>query len=163
MANIDTELTTISEAIYGRDMRGALHDAIQKVNNDVSTLVSETYTTSNDNFSIAAQFDKVGSVVTFHIDIHATTSFSSDDVALFTIPSNFIPAMTDLGSHPRKFTIAPCPFDDSGTTPIPYVTIANSLFGGHQFKAINFSSANFGWITDVMVNGSYITAAPAST
>lgn len=40
MANIDTELQTIATAIYGRDMRGAIHDAIEKVNDESSTTVT---------------------------------------------------------------------------------------------------------------------------
>lgn len=37
MANISSLLDTIKKAIYGRDMRSALHDAIKAVNDDTET------------------------------------------------------------------------------------------------------------------------------
>ena len=37
MANISSLLNTIKNAIYGRDMRGAIHDSIKAVNDDVET------------------------------------------------------------------------------------------------------------------------------
>lgn len=37
MANISSLLKTIKNAIYGRDMRQALHDAIKMTNDDVET------------------------------------------------------------------------------------------------------------------------------
>lgn len=37
MANISSLLDTIKNAIYGRDMRSALHDAIKAVNDDTET------------------------------------------------------------------------------------------------------------------------------
>jgi hypothetical protein len=40
MANIDTELSTIATAIYGKDMRTAIHDAIEKVNDESSATAS---------------------------------------------------------------------------------------------------------------------------
>lgn len=40
MANIDAELSTIATAIYGKDMRTAIHDAIEKVNDESSTTAS---------------------------------------------------------------------------------------------------------------------------
>ena len=35
MANIDTLLTIIKTAVYGKDMRSAIHDSIKAVNDDV--------------------------------------------------------------------------------------------------------------------------------
>lgn len=40
MASITTELTTIAESVYGRQIRGAIHDAIQKVNNELTSTTS---------------------------------------------------------------------------------------------------------------------------
>lgn len=40
MANITSLLSTIKNAIYGRDMRSALHDGIKAVNDDVETRLS---------------------------------------------------------------------------------------------------------------------------
>ena len=42
MANISTLLNTIKNAIYGRDMRSALHDSIESVNDDVETRLSRS-------------------------------------------------------------------------------------------------------------------------
>ena len=35
VADISSELTAISEANYGSDVRQAMHDGLQKVNNDL--------------------------------------------------------------------------------------------------------------------------------
>lgn len=48
MASISTELTTIAEAVYGRQIRSAIHDAIEKVNTEL------TNTTSSES-SLAGQ------------------------------------------------------------------------------------------------------------
>lgn len=49
MANISELLNTIRTAIYGRNMREALHDSIKLVNDDVDTLLSRTvYQTDPD-------------------------------------------------------------------------------------------------------------------
>lgn len=42
MANISSLLDTIRNAIYGRDMRSALHDAIETVNDDTETRLSRS-------------------------------------------------------------------------------------------------------------------------
>ena len=42
MANISSLLNTIKTAIYGRDMRSALHDSIEAVNDDVETRLSRS-------------------------------------------------------------------------------------------------------------------------
>ncbi len=47
MANISTLLNTIKNAIYGRDMRSALHDSIESVNDDVETRLSRSGGTMN--------------------------------------------------------------------------------------------------------------------
>ncbi len=41
MADIADELNAISTSIYGREMRGAIHDAIKKVNDDVEDIRTE--------------------------------------------------------------------------------------------------------------------------
>lgn len=41
MANISSLLSTIKNAIYGRDMRSALHDSIEAVNDDIETRVKK--------------------------------------------------------------------------------------------------------------------------
>jgi hypothetical protein len=41
MADIADELNAISTSIYGREMRGAIHDAIKKVNDDVGDIHTE--------------------------------------------------------------------------------------------------------------------------
>lgn len=40
MASISTELTTIAESVYGSQIRGAIHDAIQKVNTELTSTTS---------------------------------------------------------------------------------------------------------------------------
>lgn len=87
MADITTELQTIAEAVYGSDMRQAIHDAIYKTNNEsgnnnssITTLssdlnaaetaitaltnnidISKTYTDENDN-TIIVHLEKVGGI-----------------------------------------------------------------------------------------------------
>ena len=39
MANITTELNQIANSVYGKDMRSAIHDSIEKVNNDLEKTV----------------------------------------------------------------------------------------------------------------------------
>lgn len=41
MANIEKELATIAYAIYGEQVRGSIHDAIEKINTEVERGISD--------------------------------------------------------------------------------------------------------------------------
>ena len=71
MANIDTELQTIATAIYGRDMRSAIHDAIDAVNDESS----ETVTT------VTGLRDAIGSVEADISAIEGDISTIEDEIA----------------------------------------------------------------------------------
>jgi hypothetical protein len=71
MANIDTELQTIATAIYGRDMRSAIHDAIEKVNTEsgnnkdtITSITDDVADLSNTVTSISDDVDALKDSVT---------------------------------------------------------------------------------------------------
>lgn len=70
MANIDTELQTIATAIYGRDMRSAIHDAIETVNDESSTTVSAVTGLSDAIDSVEADISSIeGDISTIEDEI----------------------------------------------------------------------------------------------
>lgn len=52
MANIDNELNQIKNAVYGKDVRGSIHDGIDKIN-------KETEKTTNEQESLSDQFKQL--------------------------------------------------------------------------------------------------------
>ena len=65
MANIASLLNTIKTAVYGRDMRSALHDSIKAVNDDVNELienVDQTFSSTSKNaqsgVAVAGELEK---------------------------------------------------------------------------------------------------------
>lgn len=171
MANIDTELQTISEAIYGRDMRSAIHDAIEKVNIEststaaaIGSVMETSYTTGTigdgwSDFTGSYTLEKVGNLVTFSIDIHVQDSrsgFNPPDsgTELFTLPNGFKP---DTSYPDMKYAINPCITNSSGY--FPYLTI--STWGGQVF-IYNMYSEVIGTQTDFVVSGTYSVASVPS-
>lgn len=63
MANIDTYLQQIMAAIYGEDVRGAIHDAIQEINEVVQNWESGLMDTSLTSTTLPAQGKAVGDAV----------------------------------------------------------------------------------------------------
>lgn len=66
MANINTELNVIASSVYGREMRGSIHDAIQKVNDqlDNKTIRSMIF----DEYNALPSAQKMNGAVYFTID-----------------------------------------------------------------------------------------------
>lgn len=103
MANIDNELQTIATAVYGSEMRSAIHDAIEKVNDDIPspTISTEivTASTANNEYTTYANFFKKGGTVICEFNIVVMQGRSGYDpsvtdngIVLLTLPSGFIPA-----------------------------------------------------------------------
>lgn len=59
MASISTELTTIAEAVYGRQIRSAIHDAIQKVNTELTTTTAAQSSTASSLSSEVTRLEGV--------------------------------------------------------------------------------------------------------
>jgi len=156
MANIDTELQTIATAIYGRDMRGAIHDGIAKVNNDIDGMVSSGMTYTNDYCAGTVGFDKVGSIVIFQFSINILVSFGGATKTLFTVPDAYKP---NDNTDAKMFPIWPCPYDDSGQSDAPFISIEKDG-SNWVFKVYNLDS---GLVTHFYCNGVYSIATPAST
>lgn len=158
MANIDTELQTIATAIYGRDMRGAIHDSIAKVNNDIGGMISKgiTFTSSGGDFGGTGLIEKTGSIVTFQFNLHITTGFGGETKTLFTVPAAYKP---NDNANTRMFPIWPCPYDDSGQSDAPYITLEKDG-SDWVFKVYHLDN---GWVSDFYCSGVYSVATPAST
>lgn len=63
MANIDTYLQAIMAAIYGRDVRQSIHDAIQAINEDVDGFVRGELDTTLTSTTLPAQGKAVGNAI----------------------------------------------------------------------------------------------------
>ena len=63
MANIDTYLANIMSAIYGKDVRSSIHDAIQAINDDVDGFVQGAMDTTLTSTMLPAQGKAVGDAV----------------------------------------------------------------------------------------------------
>ena len=80
MANIDTELNAIKTAIYGKDVRDSIHDAIEKINEEVEAadetmeeFVQGNLDTSLESTTLPAQGKAVGdAIANIHIDVDDT-------------------------------------------------------------------------------------------
>ena len=77
MANISSLLNTIKNAIYGRDMRSALHDAIKAVNDDTETRLKRSGGTMTGNISMGE--NKITSSATPSTDSDYTNKKYVDD------------------------------------------------------------------------------------
>ena len=102
MANITTELNKIANSVYGREMRSALHDAIEKVNDDVNDQMrSLTY----EEYRILSPSEK----------LNGTLYFTSDTKQIFL---NGIEYTEDSGVTSMKkgrllcFSAASAPMDN---------------------------------------------------
>lgn len=69
MADIADELNAISTSIYGREMRGAIHDALEIVNNDNESI-------HNDNESIHDELAHMEDILTTNEEQDASNSWS---------------------------------------------------------------------------------------
>lgn len=170
MANINTELQTIATAVYGSEMRAAIHDAIEKVNGEIATLGGDVKcTVYSGSISSGAlgeyTFEKTGSIVSFEL------SFSIPDPpqsgAYFTIPitlpSAFKPKYS--GSHTKLFPIVPCPVNTNGE--YPYLSmVSNASENTLEFRVYDARSSVIGSLPSSVLftsTGVYTTAEENAT
>lgn len=141
MANIDTELSTIATAVYGSEMRAAIHDAIEKVNNEGTAPSSITRRTIEFGelgvtpFFGSCTFETNGSVVIFRMTIQPNPSnpyvrpsgtvIDNTGYTLFEIPSEFRPSQTLLTAPSIETHVYPFATDAHGGD-VPYVDVYNN-------------------------------------
>lgn len=96
MADITSELSTIENATYGVQVRTAIHDGLQKVNNNSTDsgwvnvdLASGVSLGSNGKFAVR----KIGKIVFLEI-IDVIAPSSTGAITLGTIPSGYRPDYT---------------------------------------------------------------------
>ena len=173
MANIDTELQTISEAIYGRDMRSAIHDAIEKVNDDIPvipTIPTFAHTTQTVSGEVVSGAD---TLYMYSVVFHAITESSSEkqintvDAVISTVSGRsgypLEPGVEDTGVVVCDIPVGfYCPYDFD----IPVVPMGNAdidlprLHFNHTDQKIYFVygfSEILGDTTNVMSHGTYFT------
>lgn len=160
MANITEELQTIATAVYGSEMRTAIHDAIEKVNNDSETMIESAGNISNSYVSGTYVMQKTGNIVTFQFTCTISTTFVHDQDVIFEIPSDFAPANEETN---RMFPIFPCPCDTSGTAAhYPFVTLEKES-GTWKFIANYMTGSVVSWLNAFSVSGTYSIAPLATT
>jgi len=129
MADIANELQTIATAIYGSEMRTAIHDAIEKVNNDTTSLIIGDYSNSGFTpnteyaYEIKAYYNGMLATVTVSIQkANGRTGYDPDvpdtGIVLATLPSDLIP------SNCAAKAMFPGYFPDQ--LDVPYVSITDS-------------------------------------
>lgn len=131
MANIDAELTTIAESIYGSEMRMAIHDAIEKVNNDITPPTIDKTTVEFGELGVSpffgeCTFETNGSVVIIKMQIqpnvynpHIRPSGTVVDTGytLFHIPAGFEPVQGSIKTHIYPYA------SDAYEGTVPYIDI----------------------------------------
>lgn len=173
MANIDTELSTIATAVYGSEMRVAIHDAIDKVNNDIpagQTIPTFAHTTQTVSGEVMSGAD---TLYLYSIVFHAITESSSGkqintvDAVISTVSGRsgypLEPGVEDAGVVvcdipggfycPYGFDIPVVPMGNAGTD-LPH------LHFNHTDQKIYFVygfSEILGDTTNVMSHGTYFT------
>lgn len=153
MADIANELQTIATAVYGSEMRSAIHDAIEKVNDDATapTISAGTYEGSICN--VTYLFEKTRDIVDFNLNIAITTTPPTAKEKIMDIPEGFEFGY-DAGTK-RVFTLSPCPYDTSGTNEPPYITI-EKVSGIYSVYIYNGNQV--GWVSKFVTSGVYSTA-----
>lgn len=135
MADINTELHTIATSIYGSEMRSAIHDAIEAVNDDASLIDITSSTTGTFGtqgtthfFGTYAIVKRLG-VATLNIDIGidytvaytrpSGTIIDNTGFLLFTLPDIYKLGSADGSCKIGLFPIA----DDRTNNDVPYIQI----------------------------------------
>lgn len=135
MADITTELAQIASTVYGKDMRIAIHDAIEKVNNDISgTGLLKTITwTGTGSTSRTISFSK-----TPYIILAVMEGGGGADTETETISINpFIFGTTATITNVTDYT-------DASTAPI--VNTTRLVYSGNSMTATG-STAKTSWNT----------------
>jgi hypothetical protein len=153
MADITNELQTIATAVYGSEMRTAIHDAIEKVNNDTTAPTISAGTYEGNICNVTYLFEKTGDIVDFNLNIAITTTPPTAKEKIMDIPEGFEFGY-DAGTK-RVFTLSPCPYDTSGTNEPPYITI-EKVSG--VYSVYIYNGNQFGWVSKFVTSGVYSTA-----
>ena len=153
MADIANELQTIATSVYGSEMRTAIHDAIEKVNNDTATPTISAGTCEGSKCNVTYFFEKTGNVVDFNLKVSISTTFAQSKEKIMDIPEGFEFGY-DAGTK-RVFTLSPCPYDTSGTNEPPYITI-EKVSG--VYSVYIYNGNQFGWVSNFVTSGAYSTA-----
>jgi hypothetical protein len=153
MADITNELQTIATAVYGSEMRSAIHDAIEKVNNDTTAPTISAGTYEGNICNVTYLFEKTGDIVDFNLNIAITTTPPTAKEKIMDIPEGFEFGY-DAGTK-RVFTLSPCPYDTSGTNEPPYITI-EKVSGVYSVYIYNGNQV--GWVSNFVTSGVYSTA-----
>ena len=166
MANIDSELTVISTAIYGSDMRTAIHDAIEKVNNGsldrhiTQTVTGEVTSGASTLYLYSITFHSLiphsATILNDIVTVDATISVvdgrsgyplspgvEDTGVVVCTVPDEFAP------SYNFKLPVVPMGSADIDL-PHLYFDAANQ-----QIRFVNGFSEILGDITNMMSHGTY--------
>ena len=159
MADITEELQTIATAVYGSEMRSAIHDAIEKVNDGSETMIESAGNISNSYVSGTYVMQKTGNIVTFQFTCTINTTFVHDQDVIFEIPSGFAPANEETN---RIFPIFPSPYDSNGMTHYPFVSLEKSD-GAYKFIANYMTGSVVGYLNAFSVSGTYSIAPLATT
>lgn len=142
MANIATELGKIANSVYGREMRGAIHDAIEKVNDDVeATLRVLTY----DEYKALSSEEK----------LNGTLYFTSDTKQIFLMGDEYT---NDNGVISMKkgtllyFSAASAPLDnlEIELKPVQNTNGYGEVWsGGHGKNKLQLSISGDSTVSDV--------------
>lgn len=129
MANIADELQTIATSVYGSEMRTAIHDAIDKVNDDTTSLIISDYSTSGTTanteyaYAVEAYYNGMLAIVNVHISkANGRTGYDPDvpdtGITLCTLPADLIP------SNCNARAMLPGLFDN--LFDVPYIEVTDS-------------------------------------
>ena len=103
MADISKELSNIANAVYGKDMRSALHDSIQKVNTDVGNKVNKTDYASTDKYGLVKLWTDGGLYINTEncLAIHLKPTFGLQftDGCLIVDPAEESDVLNGKGSY----------------------------------------------------------------
>lgn len=170
MASIDAELNTIATSVYGSEMRSAIHDAIEKVNNGsldrhitqtvtgevtsgastlylysitFHSLIPHSATVANDIVTV----DAVISVVNGRSGYPLGPGIEDDGVVVCTIPDEFWP------TYDFKLPVVPMGTADIDL-PHLYFDATNQ-----QIRFVNGFSEILGDITNMMSHGTYFVTS----
>lgn len=94
MANISSLLNTIKNAIYGRDMRSALHDAIESVNDDTETRLKRSGGTMTGGITMNTNKVTSSAVPSADADYANKKYVDAKDAAVLSYSNNNYPECT---------------------------------------------------------------------
>lgn len=169
MADIDTELQTIATSIYGSEMRGAIHDAIEAVNDDVNLIdraVSETGTfgtQGSTHFYGTYNLVKRAGVAMLNVDIAidytvpytrpSGTIIDNTGALLFTLPTAYRLALANCSCKIGLYPVA----DDRYQNDMPYIKIDYSTGDVRLYYGWDDVITEVGTGYELIANHTYIS------